>query len=74
LQYNNPVAEAELAVKDVFSRFCFFIKQVSKDGTQLQNQLEKLEAYLACQKAKNQNFLCGNQASTHPCLLNVIYL
>jgi len=74
LQYNNPIAEAELAVKDVFSRFCFFIKQVSKDGTQLQNQLEKLEAYLACQKAKNQNFLCGNQASTHPCLLNVIYL
>jgi hypothetical protein len=51
-------------VKDVFSRFCFFIKQVSKDGTQLQNQLDKLEAYLACQKAKNQNFLCGNQAST----------
>jgi hypothetical protein len=52
-------------VKDVFSRFCFFIKQVSKDGTQLQNQLDKLEAYLACQKAKNQIFLCGNQASKH---------
>lgn len=52
-------------MKDLFSRFCFFIKQVSKDGTQLQNQLEKLEVYLACQKAKNENFLCGNEASSY---------
>lgn len=59
------MAEAELTVKDIFSRFCFFIKDVSKDGTQLENQLEKLEAYLACQREKNQSnlFLCGNQVS-----------
>ncbi len=51
-----------MAVKDLFSRFCFFIKQVSKDSQQLENELQSLE-----------NFL-GNQGSTYLCGDRLTYL
>jgi chloride intracellular channel protein 2 len=55
LSYDSPAAD--LAVKDVFSRFCFYIKEVCKDPAQLEGELRRLDAFLAKQTAK---FLCGN--------------
>ncbi|CAG0899245.1 unnamed protein product [Darwinula stevensoni] len=38
--------EAEIAVKNLFSRFCFFVKEVSKDSGPLRTELERFDAYL----------------------------
>ena len=56
LAYDNPAAD--LAVKDVFSRFCFYVKQVSKDPAQLQSELRRLDAFLSAQQP--YRFLCGD--------------
>lgn len=58
LLYNNPAAD--LAVKDLFSRFCFFIKQVSKDSQQLENELHALDSFLGSQ---GSTFLCADRLS-----------
>ncbi|XP_018007590.1 chloride intracellular channel protein 2-like isoform X1 [Hyalella azteca] len=44
LVYDSP--EAEIACKDFFSKFCFFIKAVNQDSSKLDHALEKLDAFL----------------------------
>uniref|UniRef100_A0A2P2HZ31 Chloride intracellular channel protein 2-like n=1 Tax=Hirondellea gigas TaxID=1518452 RepID=A0A2P2HZ31_9CRUS len=44
LKYDNQ--DADIACKDFFSKFCFYIKAVSKDSAQLDHALEKLNAFL----------------------------
>lgn len=62
LYYDNP--QADIAIKDIFSRFCFYIKQVSKDGGQLESQLQRLDAFLGQTKS---TFLCGDRLSHLDC-------
>jgi len=62
LECNDPAAD--VAIKDVFSRFCFYIKQVSKDSTQLDSQLQLLDTFLASKKSM---FLCGDRLSHLDC-------
>jgi len=62
LLYDSP--QSDLAIKDVFSRFCFYIKQVSKDSSQLESQLQRLDAFLAERKSA---FLCGDGLSHLDC-------
>nr|XP_053655867.1 chloride intracellular channel exl-1-like [Cherax quadricarinatus] len=44
LEYNSP--EADLATKDFFSKFCFYIKAVNQDPSKLDQALEKLNHFL----------------------------
>lgn len=44
LNYKND--EAETAVKDIFSKFCFYIKDVNKDPLHLEYELKKLDGYM----------------------------
>lgn len=55
LNYDN--IEAETACNDLFQKFCFYIKEVSKDSNYLLNELKKLNDYL---KSKGTQFLCGD--------------
>lgn len=48
----------------MFSRFCFYIKQVSKDSSQLEHELQVLNDYIGKQGTK---FLCGNNMSHLDC-------
>lgn len=56
LSYDN--ADAEYAVKNVFSKFCFFLKEVTKDSKQLEAELKLLNEYLMKAGTK---FLCSDQ-------------
>jgi len=49
LNYCND--EADAATKDLFSKFCFFIKDVNKDAGALENELRKLDTY--CRKVSS---------------------
>lgn len=64
LSYDNILAEK--ACKDVFSKFCFFIKSVSKDAYGLTLELEKVDKYLAARKGR---FLCGDTMTYLDCEL-----
>ncbi|XP_068205563.1 chloride intracellular channel exl-1-like [Palaemon carinicauda] len=44
LEYNNP--DADLATKDFFSKFCFYIKAVNEDPSKLDQALKKLNIFL----------------------------
>ncbi|KAG7163752.1 chloride intracellular channel exl-1-like [Homarus americanus] len=44
LEYNNP--DADLATKDFFSKFCFYIKAVNQDPSKLDQALQKLNHFL----------------------------
>lgn len=55
LDYDNIQAEA--ACNHVFQKFCFFIKEVSKDSSLLMTELTKLNNYLLSQRSR---FLCGD--------------
>lgn len=44
LEYNNP--DADLATKDFFSKFCFYIKAVNEDPSKLDQALKKLNGFL----------------------------
>ncbi|XP_045600432.1 chloride intracellular channel exl-1 [Procambarus clarkii] len=44
LEYNSP--DADLATKDFFSKFCFYIKAVNQDPSKLDQALEKLNNFL----------------------------
>lgn len=64
LTYNN--VDAEKTCKDVFQKFCFYIKEVSKDSTQLQAELSRIDEYLANNGFK---FLCANHMTHLDCEL-----
>lgn len=65
LCYDN--ADADCAVKDLFGRFCFFIKQVSKDSSYLEGALAKLDSYLArvYESDASAKFLCAGTELCH---------
>lgn len=44
LEYNHP--QADIATKDFFSRFCFYIKAVNLDSSKLDQALCSLDAFL----------------------------
>lgn len=44
LKYDNP--DADIACKDFFSKFCFFIKAVNQDSSKLDHALEKLNSFM----------------------------
>uniref|UniRef100_A0A5S6QYE7 GST N-terminal domain-containing protein n=1 Tax=Trichuris muris TaxID=70415 RepID=A0A5S6QYE7_TRIMR len=56
--------KAQKTVKDLFSKFCFYIKEVNKDPTQLELALKKLDSYLLENKTK---FLCGDKLTHLDC-------
>uniref|UniRef100_T1JKS1 CLIC N-terminal domain-containing protein n=1 Tax=Strigamia maritima TaxID=126957 RepID=T1JKS1_STRMM len=56
LSYDNIAAEN--ACKNFFSKFCFFVKEVSKDSAHLLSELHKLNEYLS---SSDKAFLCGEQ-------------
>jgi len=55
---------AETATLDFFSKFCFFIKAVSRDGSSLHLSLAKLDSFL---KVLGTPFLGGNTVSHLDC-------
>ncbi|XP_035206764.1 chloride intracellular channel exl-1-like [Stegodyphus dumicola] len=64
LQYEN--AEADKCCKDVFQKFCFYVKDVSKDASQLESELRKIDTYLGTIETK---FLCANHLTHLDCEL-----
>ncbi|XP_076361138.1 chloride intracellular channel exl-1-like [Tachypleus tridentatus] len=62
LNYNNT--EAEKSCKDIFQKFCFFIKEVSKNSSHLMSELKKLNEFLL---SNETSFLCGNKISHLDC-------
>ncbi|KFD47841.1 hypothetical protein M514_11255 [Trichuris suis] len=56
--------QAQKTVKDLFSKFCFYIKEVNKDPTQLELALKKLDSYLL---ENNTKFLCGDKLTHLDC-------
>ena len=55
LDYDN--LEALTACNDLFQKFCFYIKEVSKDANSLLSELQKLNAYL---QSRGTSYLCGD--------------
>jgi hypothetical protein len=56
--------------RDFFSRFCFYVRDVSKDGSQLESELRRIDCHL--QNAGSLNignnlFLCGPKPSLLDC-------
>lgn len=64
LQYDN--ADADKCCKDVFQKFCFYIKDVSKDASQLEAELSKIDAFLSSTHSK---YLCGDHMTHLDCEL-----
>ncbi|KAK7865376.1 hypothetical protein R5R35_001864 [Gryllus longicercus] len=60
----NEVTEATVATRDFFSRFCFFIRDVSKNSSHLESELHHLDDFL---KSTDYKFLCGNSPSLLDC-------
>lgn len=44
MEYNS--SEADIATKDFFSKFCFYIKAVNQDPSKLDQALERLNNFL----------------------------
>ena len=63
-QLNYDDAEADLVFNDFFQKFCFYIKEVSKDSTHLLNELIKLNSYFSSRKSK---FICGDTITNIDC-------
>jgi len=62
LHSDNLLAEA--ATRDFFSKFCFFIKAVSRDSSALDQSLSKLDRFLS---RLPSSFLCGDAISHLDC-------
>ncbi|XP_054720348.1 chloride intracellular channel exl-1-like [Uloborus diversus] len=62
LQYDN--ADADMYCADVFQKFCFYVKDVSKDASQLEAELGKIDSYLQTCKTK---YLCGDHLTHLDC-------
>lgn len=58
--------EADKCCKDVFQKFCFYIKDVSKDPSQLEAELAKIDNFLAF---RNSKYLCGDHMTHLDCEL-----
>lgn len=64
LQYDDT--EADKCCKDVFQKFCFYIKDVSKDPSQLDAELSKIDNFLS---SRNTRYLCGDLMTHLDCEL-----
>ncbi|XP_075235760.1 chloride intracellular channel exl-1-like [Lycorma delicatula] len=71
--HTEKEGEADSVASDIFSKFCYFIRGVSKDSSQLEQALYNLNSYLTTvveSNSLNANdeklFLCGS----HPSLLD----
>lgn len=62
LLYND--VDADKCCKDVFQKFCFYIKEVSKDPSQLEAELAKIDSFLA---SRNSKYLCGEHMTHLDC-------
>lgn len=73
LGYEDPLADN--ACKNVFSKFCFFIKEVSKDPANLLAELTKLDAFLERRRGcrppdeSEYSFVCGPELTHLDCEL-----
>lgn len=65
LAYFDPTAED--AVRDIFSKFCWYIKDVNKDPHQLTQELAKLNAHLNEPECRKYKFLTGNSPTHLDC-------
>lgn len=63
LNYDNVLADN--TCKNFFSKFCFFIKEVSKDPCHLLAELKKLNDYFVARA--HYKFLCGDELSHLDC-------
>ncbi|XP_050700091.1 chloride intracellular channel exl-1-like [Eriocheir sinensis] len=59
LEYNNP--QADVATKDFFSRFCFYIKAVNSDPSKLDQALCSLNNFLEHPPAPNAEGLTNGE-------------
>ncbi|KAG8200716.1 hypothetical protein JTE90_022326 [Oedothorax gibbosus] len=64
LDYDD--ADADKCCRDVFQKFCFYIKDVSKDASQLEAELTRIDDVLG---SKTSRFLCGDQMTHLDCEL-----
>jgi len=62
LYYDNVFAEN--VCKNFFSKFCYFIKEVSKEAGALEYELKKICDYM---KSRKTLFLCGDQLTHLDC-------
>jgi hypothetical protein len=51
--------------RDFFSRFCFYVRDVSKDASHLESELHRIDCYL--RNRGNSVFLCGPTPSFLDC-------
>jgi chloride intracellular channel protein 2 len=70
---NSPLvdenSEAKRVCLNVFSKFSFFIRDVSSKSTSLEHELEKIDAYLRAHTNEQSKFLNGNTMSLLDCSL-----
>lgn len=68
---NDVETKAEIATRDFFSKFCYFIRGVAKDSSHLETELRNVDAHLAIIGNKSDNesklFLCGPKPSLLDC-------
>lgn len=62
LQYENSLADQ--CTRDFFSKFCFFIKSVSKDSGSVELELGRLDKFLG---GLDTRYLCGERLSHLDC-------
>jgi hypothetical protein len=55
-----------LVNRDFFSRFCFYVRDVSKDAGHLESELRRMDCYLR-NASSNNVFLCGPVPSFLDC-------
>lgn len=57
-----------LVDRDFFSRFCFYVRDVSKDASHLEAELRRIDCYLRNASSRNNSvFLCGPSLSFLDC-------
>lgn len=59
-----------LVDRDFFSRFCFYIRDVAKDASQLESELRRIDFHLqnaSSHDSGNSLFLCGPKPSLLDC-------
>lgn len=64
LDYDD--VDADKCCRDVFQKFCYYVKDVSKDSSQLEAELAKIDDVLG---ARTTQFLCGDHMTHLDCEL-----
>lgn len=61
---SQEVPEATVATRNFFSKFCFFVRDVSKNPSNFETELQVIDQYL---QSTGFNYLCGNSPSLIDC-------